>query len=459
MARLDELISREAPGPARDTLLRIANREAEASQGQAAAANPFQAAQGSSPAASTTPASTQVAQATPAAPTAPPSAPPEDDGGFGVLDVVKVMLAATGIGIPIAFAIHNIQGAVSRRERAAAEAAANSKGLSSIQQRMVNGATAQKAVVDAFKAGELESMIASESGKKELEVVEGLLNAPMPHFGGPGTQALDANTGEPVSGYQVPFKTTPDTMIDARSSFALPPSETERQKLEAQRAYDPDQGLTVKLADLDRTIADNDTLLDMIEKAPDTGTYIESFKRYLSDRFGVDTGQNPTLVVLQAEIAKQNNALLNLAKGPQTDQDAQRIARTRASVGQGKEANIGLTITNKALTRRVREQEAFRLAWYEKNETFSGVEDEIVRRWGSKPLYTDAELAKLEAALGRADRDGLKAQGDLASLLRQPDPDPTQVAKAFRSLTPEAQRALPRAAQDRIRKILTEALE
>lgn len=203
----------------------------------------------------------------------------------------------------------------------------------------------------------------------------------------------------------------------AAPTVTIGAGDTERQKLEARRAFDPETGIAVQISDLNTQLNNTDELLRLLEQAPETGTISDAARRWVSERFGIEAGRDPRLTTLGAEITRQNNELLNQAKGPQTDQDAQRIARTRASTGSGKSANLALTITNQALVRRVRAQEQFRLDWYERNGTFAGVEEALAAKWAGRELFSPEEAARVDDLLGNADREAMKRVSDLSKAL------------------------------------------
>ena len=85
-------------------------------------------------------------------------------------------------------------------------------------------------------------------------------------------------------------------------------------------------------------------------------------------------------------------------KGPQTDQDAQRIEETFIGLGKTPAANQFVLDVARAQIKRDMEQQKFYTDWRRRNGTFDGAEEAWIEGEGSRSLFDRAELKKYGAA-------------------------------------------------------------
>ena len=83
-------------------------------------------------------------------------------------------------------------------------------------------------------------------------------------------------------------------------------------------------------------------------------------------------------------------------KGPQTEADARRLEQSTAQLGNTTEANKLLVAFNKAVNKRIIEQERFFSDWRAKKGTFDGAERAWFEGKGGTSVWDEPELKKLQ---------------------------------------------------------------
>ena len=202
-------------------------------------------------------------------------------------------------------------------------------------------------------------------------------------------------TATEVPGSRYNITRSPNASV---TNFNMGPLETAESKGRAELNIEMHRAAKVVANSARRTQPVVDTALAVLDSGFKTGTGTETTAKI--------AGVLSALGIPEAENYATNAALFQSAvqkvvldrqieqKGPQTDQDAQRIERTTASLGTPTQASRFLLNVAKVQIKRDIAYERFLDKWWNTNKTYEGVEDAWVSGEGGKSLFDDPTLAK-----------------------------------------------------------------
>lgn len=387
-------------------------------------------------------------------PAAAPAAGPALEGGGGMnigLRLLQFALGVTGIGMPFAALIEH-----THRRGQAAEAAEMAKLAQSreaqyfARQYKRAGGDLRLMLSNTIKDPEFTGEILAENPQAMSDLHEfakAHQELTAPQFAGAGTMALDPQTGQPLSGFQVPFAPPAQTNVHVENI-----GESEKAKLDAQYFYDPETGIRTKLEQSTTKLHQARRLRQLVEQASGTGTPTVAFKEAVRDLTGVDLGQNPTHAQLRQALSQVSNDIVASFTGVQAKDDVARVNATLPQLSNDQDVNRLLAIQIEAAERRANEIYQERLTRYELTKDSYGIEAAITEKFDNKPLFTAEEQAEIDKITRESTAAAVRGSSDFAAALERGDRD--AAIAAFRGMNTEQKRALKPQQQERFRALI-----
>jgi hypothetical protein len=463
MARLDELLQREPPGPARDVLTRLS--------GQPAA--PAAAPQGRTPIDVTelpppTSRADAVKQATAVgaphavAVTAAVETEADDAPGFSNFWTNLARALPMLLGGPGAFAStltgQNIGGVRQAQEQSARDriVASRSRGLQALKARLDQGESPRTATVRLIQDPEFSALFAEDP--EFMATVQKLLTEPPPEAfaATPGTTfgTRDPNTGQvTVQGRTDYAPQHPLVSIDNKGEAA---GKVAMAQTDAKRVG----GLQDDQRALREQAQAVETMSRLIETgAAKTGGVPAALTTYVRDRFGIDLGQSGGLQAFQAAAQSQALAAAGQLKGSLSDKDVTFLQSLSGNVARSPQANAAvLGVQKSLLERRQRELDLEQQWYYDHGGTLAGFDqwirtDAATEKLG--PAIPDSVIAKVQASDAQDRASEAKTGADLVRAIESGEK--AAVNAAIVALGADGVKALPQSVRDKARAILESA--
>jgi len=184
--------------------------------------------------------------------------------------------------------------------------------------------------------------------------------------GGRGLFSVTPEGATQVPGI-TPVTRTPLVQIGGKGA------EAEQKELAKLRAQDL-KALRAKGSEAEQQILSLD-ILDNINVATGSAEPMKQAIATFAEGFGVDASGLADIAsgqIFTAEAGKTVLRVMSTQKGPQTDRDADRIAKTLARLGNRPEANGFINDSARAVANRALDQRDFHDAWLDKNDTLKG---------------------------------------------------------------------------------------